>query len=72
MVVSAGCRTGRCEAVGADRRGPSGRVSTAVPGSRGHPIRSCLVYAERGNPGGVPAGSMPGESTARKAEIPNG
>lgn len=29
------------------------RVSTAVPGSRGHPIRSHLACAERDNPDGV-------------------
>ena len=28
----------------------SNRVSTAVPGSRGHPIRSHLACVERGNP----------------------
>jgi hypothetical protein len=32
----------------------SNRVSTAVPGSRGHPIRSHLACAERGNPDGGP------------------
>lgn len=32
-----------------------GQVSTSVPGSRGHPTWSLLVYAERDNPDGVPA-----------------
>lgn len=31
----------------------SSRVSTAVPGSRGRPIRSHLACAERDNPDGV-------------------
>jgi hypothetical protein len=46
-------RTGRCEAAGAGGGGALHRVSTAVPGSRGHPIRSHLACAERDNPVGV-------------------
>jgi len=39
-----------------------GRVSTAVPGSRGHPIRSLLAHAERDNPDGVPASMGAGKA----------
>lgn len=72
-------RTGRCEAAGAGRERRSGRMSTAVPGSRGHPLRSHLACAERGNPDGVRHGTVGsstvvvgGGLTVRKAEIPSG
>src|SRR5438128_11993214 len=46
----------------------TGRENTVAPGYRGHPRRSDLVRAERGNPGEVRA--LPGKPTARKAQLP--
>jgi hypothetical protein len=40
-----------------------------VSGYRGHPPRSCLVCAERGNPVGVRAVVGPGRPIARGAEL---
>ena len=45
----------------------AGRENTAAPGFRGHPRRSDLGRAERGNP--VEVRALPGKPTARKAQL---
>jgi hypothetical protein len=74
MVVVAGCRDVPLESGG---RGPVIVASPgehrrlSSPGYRGHPPRSLLVRAERGNPVGVrTVGS--GQPTVRKAQLLGG
>jgi hypothetical protein len=45
----------------------AGRENTVAPGYRGHPRRSDLGCAERGNP--VEVRVLPGKPTARKAQL---
>ena len=49
-------------------------MNTAGPGSRGHPPRSLLAHAERGNPVRVRGRrqAFPGKPEATKAQLPGG
>src|SRR5699024_2043586 len=70
MEVVPGCRVGRCEAAGGDRRHLAGRENTATPGSMATPAPAgscaCGTWEPRVGP------DITGRPTVRKVELPHG